>query len=90
MNCLIFGASHCRFLVEFVSAKAFVKFLLDIQFDALLYPEGLSFTVHLKIGRVRLVLTHLRRIVESCLLYVYFKIYTYNIYAGVGTKRHIP
>lgn len=41
-----------KFLVEFVSAKAFVKFLLDIQFDALLYPEGLSFTAHLKIGRV--------------------------------------
>lgn len=39
-----------RFVVEFVSIKAFLKFVLDIQLDVTLYPSSVSFAVSLKIG----------------------------------------
>ena len=36
--------------------KGFVKFVLDIQLELQLYPEGVTFTVTPKIGRYRFVL----------------------------------
>lgn len=50
-----FDSSRFRFVVEFVSIKAFLKFVLDIQLDVKLYPSGVSFAVSLKIGHCRFV-----------------------------------
>ena len=52
-----FCTSYFRFIVEFICVEAFLKFVLNIQLDVLLYPDDLSFTVSLKIGRCRFVLT---------------------------------
>ena len=49
------GSSRFRFVVEFVSIKAFLKFVLDIQLDVTLYPSSVSFAVSLKIGHCRFV-----------------------------------
>ena len=49
------GSSRFRFIVEFVSIKAFLKFVLDIQLDVTLYPSSVSFAVSLQIGHCRFV-----------------------------------
>ena len=46
-----------RLEVEFSSSKAFVKFVLHIQLDLQLYPEGVTFNVTPLIGRYRFVRT---------------------------------
>ena len=67
------GSSRFRFVVEFVSIKAFLKFVLDIQLDVTLYPSSVSFAVSLKIGHCRFVIKRVVFVLAKRKLLMEFK-----------------